>query len=244
MALLSAKVDISGPLAAFQNLRREQLPWTIARALTKTAQDAQAGTRTLEGQVFKLRNDWITRNTKITAARKTSLVASVFEDARNRKGGMGDFLGDQEYGAERDGFVVWEGRPYRVIATKYLNPFGRVIPRELQAQSLLSAVNGRYTTRNRKGQIAVKDQRLVNGMVFFVVKLKSGALAICGRKPHMQEAIPFYILVTKAHLRGIFPMFPMVESIVAAKFQENFKTAALETIGNDLLRGSGLRIRL
>jgi len=244
MPILSAKVDISGPLAAFQNLRRDQLPWTIARALTATAVAGQAASRRLEGQVFKMRNDWIVRNTKITAARKTSLVATVYEAARNRKGLVGDYLSDQESGASRGGFVLVEGRKYRAIPTKYVSPFGRVIPRELLAQNLLTAINGRFSTINRKGQIALRNQRLVNGMAFFVQKLTKGDLAICGRRPGQREAMPFYILVASVKLRARFPMFHTVQQMAEETFPVNFRNSAIETIGNDLLRGSGLRIRL
>jgi hypothetical protein len=244
MAILGAKVDVSGPMAAFQNLRREQLPWTIARALTKTAQAAQISVRRLEGEVFRMRNDWIVRNTKITPATKSLLVATVYEDIRNRKGIVGDYLSDQEAGGTRPGYVTVEGRRYRAIPTKYLNPFGRVIPRELLPQNLLGAVAGRFTTYNRKGQIALKNQRLVNGMVFFVQKLKGGDLAICGRRPHTQDALPFYILIHSARISARFPMFVTVDRVAQGTFPENLRNAAIETMGNDLLRGSGLRIKL
>jgi hypothetical protein len=248
MPILAAKVDISGPLAAFENLRRDQLPWVIARTLTALAKDGQAAAQALERQVFRLRNDWIVRNTKITPAQKTRLVAEVLEDTRNRRGKVGDFLDEQETGESRRGFVVVRGGKfagvYRAIATKYVNPFGNSIPRELMPQNLLDAVNGRYTTYNRKGQIALKNQRLVNGMAFFVQKLTGGALAICGRRPGSQEALPFYILTPSAHLRGIFPLQRKVSEVVQARLEERFKAAAIETIGNDLLRGSGLRIKL
>jgi hypothetical protein len=244
MAILSAKVDVSGPLAAFQNLRRDQLPWTIARALTKTALAGQAASRRLEGEVFRMRNDWIVRNTKITPAQKGMLVATVYEDTRNRKGVVGDYLSDQETGATRGGYVSVEGRRYRAIPTKYLNPFGRVIPRELLPQNLIGAVAGRYTSFNRKGQIVLKNQRLVNGMVFFVQKLKGGDLAICGRQPHSHDAKPFYILINSARIPGRFPMFATVQRVTQETFPENFRNAAIETMGNDLLWGSGLRIKL
>jgi hypothetical protein len=251
MPILSMSVDVDGPLKAFADLRQNQLPFTIARALTMTAQDSQAAMRELEGKVFRLRNDWLVQNTRIKAATTTNLVAQVYEDTRNRSGSAPDYLSDQETGGLRVGFVRWNGNVYRAVPTKYLNPFGGVIPRELAAQNLLGAVNGKYTitVMKRVGDFkyqrnAVRRQNRVQTMAFFVVKLKDGTLALCGRNAGSQEAIPLYILVAGAHVSGIFPAFDTVSEVATAKFPENLTKAATETIANDLLRGSGIRIKL
>ena len=251
MSLINITVDIDAPRAALRELRDKQLPFTIAKALTYTAQDGQAESRRVEGQVFKLRNDWLTYNTKIKAATKDNLVAVVYEDSRNRKGDAPDYLGDQEDGGIRGGYLKIAGAEYRAIPTKYLNPFGTVIPRELMPQNLLQAADGKYTVTvtRRIGDFkyqrnAIRRQQLVRGMSFFVVQLTNGTLAICTRIPPSQEAIPFYILTPSARVGGIFPMQETVERVVDAKFEENFHKAGLETIASDLLRGSGIEVRL
>jgi len=248
---LTIKVNIDGPLKAFRDLRTNQLPFTIARALTMTAIDGQAAMRDLEGSVFTMRNDWLIRNTRIKAATRENLVAEVYEDTRNRKGSAPDYLSDQESGGVRTGFVWWNRVEYRAIPTKYLNPFNGVIPRELAAQNLLNAVDGKYTVTvtKRVGDFkykrnAIRKQKLVQNMVFFVVTLKSGTLALCGRQARENNAIPFYVLETSAKVSPTFPAFEEVNKMAQETFPENFRRAAIETIASDLLRGSGVSVRL
>lgn len=244
MPILSAKVDIDGPLQAFEKLRAKQLPWTIARALTQTAKEGQGGARKLEGEVFKLRNDWTVQSTKIVAATNNNLVAQVLTDTANRKSGAPDYLGDQESGGDR---VPVGGRMHRAVPTQYLLRMcgsSGVIPDELRPRNLLGAVNDRYSGWNRKGQIALRNQKIVRGMVFFLANLPGGSLAIYGRYWTERDAYPMYVLTPEAHLRAIFPMEKTVVEIVEANFPENFSKAATETIANDLLHGSGLRVKL
>jgi len=241
MAILGMKVDISGPMAAFGGLRREQLPWTIARALTKTAQDARAATVDVERRVFKLRNDWVTRNTRIKPAQKTALVAEVFTDTGNRKTGAPDFLGDQQSGGER---VPVGGRMHRAVPTTYLRRMcPGVIPDELRPKAMLqyAELGGKRQTRRGglRGQSAA-----IRGMVFFLQRLPGGSPAIYGRYITDKRAYPLYVLIPEAHLKAIFPMLQTVQDVVQARFGDNFRNAAIETIGNDLLRGSGLRVKL
>jgi hypothetical protein len=241
LAILGAKVNIDGPLTAFQDMRREQLPWTIARALTKTAQQGQAAGREMEGRVFKLRNDWTVRNTKIKAATKNQLAAQVLTDTANRRSGAPDYLVDQQDGGER---VPMNGRMHRAVPTKYLRKMcPGVIPDELRPRAMLQYAELQGKRRTRKGGLRGQSAA-IRGMVFFLQKLHSGAYSIMGRYMTERTAYPMYILITEAHLRGRFPLEKTVVDICEKYFPENFKSAAIETIGNDLLRGSGVRIKL
>lgn len=251
MALLGIKVDVDGPMRAFKGLREEQLPFTIARALTMTAVNARDETRSLEKNVFTLRNDWTQQRTLTRAATKQSQVAEVYTDTENRTSGAPDYLPRQEdSGIKRpSGRVNVDGRSYIAVPTRYFrNKFGKIIPAELQARNLLGAVGGRFTAMRRtKGggrQIALRGQKIVRGYVFFVQELKGGNLAIMGRNPDGRDPEPFYILITEAHIPAIFPAFEKVESVAQAVFSENFSKAAAETMANDLLRGSGISVKL
>jgi hypothetical protein len=241
VAIFKAKVDISGPLAGFEGLRREQLPWTIARALTMTAQAGQAAGRDLERGVFKLRNDWTVRNTKIKAAQKSKLTAEVYTDTGNRRTGAPDYLEAQQDSAER---VPVGGRMHLAVPTVYLRRMcPGVIPDEMRPRALLQYAELGGKRRTRKGGLRGQSAS-IRGMVFFLQKLHSGAYCIFGRYITENTAYPMYILITRAHIRGRFPLEKTVAEICQAMFERNFKKAAIETMGNDLLRGSGLRLKL
>ena len=67
------------------------------------------------------------------------------------------------------------------MPTKYLRQMCLgVIRAELRPRNLLapSATDGRYTARNRKGQITLRNQKIARGFVFFLATLKTGSLAI------------------------------------------------------------------
>ncbi len=243
MALLTARVDIDGPLKGFETLRREQLPFTIARALTMTAQAAQTATRQEEQSgIFKLRNDWTVRNTRITPATKTKLVAEVFTDTSNRKTGAPDYLPGQEPGGEK---LIHNSRHVAAVPTKYLLKMvgGGVIPTELRPKVMLqyAQLGGKRRTRNGKlrGQSAA-----IRGMIFFIATLRGGHEAIMGRYITEREAYPMYLLIPHVTMPGRFHMEQTVRESVDKTFAANFNRAAAEVMGNDLLRGSGLRIKL
>lgn len=243
MATLSIKVDIDGPRQAIENLRAEQLPFTIARALTMTAQGGQTVAREEEAIVFKLRNDWTMRNTKIKAATKQELIAQVYTDTANRSTGAPDYLPGQQSGREK---VPVNGRQHIAIPTKYLTKmvgYG-IIPQELRPKALLQYAQngGKRLTRGGKlrGQSAA-----IRGMIFFgPVRLSSGAYAIMGRYVTDREAYPMYLLVDEVRVRAIFPMEETVTKRAQDTFPENFKKAAAETMANDMLRGSGIQVKL
>lgn len=241
MPLFTAKVDVDGPLRGMESLRKDQIPFTIARALTMTAQAGQAAARGLEQRVFKLRNDWTVRNTKIAAATKQTLTAQVFTDTENRSTGAKDYLKDQQSGGER---VPIGGRQHRAVPTKYLRRMAPgIIPDELRPRALLqyAQLGGKRVTRRGglRGQSGA-----IRGMIFFLATTHSGTLCIMGRYLTDREAYPMYLLIPDAHLRPIFPMEPTVVSVAQAAFPENFKRAAAEVMANDLMRGSGLQVRI
>ncbi len=242
MPAISIKVDIDGPRAALENLRAEQLPFTIARSLTIAAQSGQAVAREEEATVFKLRNDWTTRNTKIKAATKQNLVAEVYTDTANRATGAPDYLPGQQSGREK---VPVNGRQHIAIPTEYLKKMvgDGIIPQELRPKALLAYAQNGGKRMTRGGKLRSQSAR-IRGMVFFLQRLQSGAYAIFGRYMTDREAYPMYLLVSEVHIRGRFPMEATVEKRVQDIFPELFKKAAAETIANDMLRGSGIQVKL
>ncbi len=246
MASLAIKVDITGPMKAFEDLRTEQIPFTIARALTMTAVDARNAARAREGEVFHLRNDWTQQRTLTKMATKQDLTAQVYTDTENRRTGAPDYMPLQDDGGEKQprGYVSWEGKDYLAIPTKYLRRVAPgVIPARYRPTSLLEICKVGPLTRAGGRR---RHQQVRDGMYYFVQRATSGTLMIMARSAtdERDEARPLYILVTSANVRGRHPVDEVTEKTVNETFAGNFSKAAEETIANDLLRGSGVSVKL
>ena len=72
---------------------RRHVPFAAARALTRTAQDAQGEVKAGLGQRFTLRNNWVVGGIRIKAATKANLEATV--------GSLEPFMERQETGGTR-----------------------------------------------------------------------------------------------------------------------------------------------
>jgi hypothetical protein len=258
--LISLKVDVDGPLRGLRMVREQALPFTIVRALTLTAQDAQQIVRQVERTVFTNRNDWTVRNTKITPATKQTLMAEVYTDTGNRASGAPDYLPRQQDGGER---VPVSGHKYLAIPTNYLfkvTPKSRPIPDNLRPKALLPAdaqigqtyagsfSSGRGSAKRVIGKAALKKLGASDFAAFTQVT-HSGTLCIFVRHGGMgyhggtQDAEPWYVLVRDAHIKPIFPMEAVVTEVVRSNFDGNFTRAAAEVAVNDGLRGTGLTVR-
>lgn len=256
--LVKLEVDVDGPLRGIAKMRDEALPFTIARALTMTAQDAQGIVRQVERTAFTLRNDWTTRNTKITPATKQTLMAEVYTDTGNNATGTPDYLPRQQDGGER---VPVSGHKYLAIPTNYLFKYtsrNRPIPDNLRPRAILppdaelgasyagSFSSGAGVAKRIIGKAVLKRLGSTDFAAFTQVT-KSGTLCIFVRHGGMssgpQDAEPWYVLVRDAHIRPRFPMADVVEQVVISNFELNMTRAAAEVAVNDALRGTGLSVK-
>lgn len=231
MSLLGVKVDIDAAMRGVESIQKDKLPLIIARSLTAVAQEGQKAARLEEDRIFKTRNDWTVRNTKITPATRQKLVAEVYTDTANRTTGAPDYMLRHETGGEK---VPVNGREHIAVPTNYLRQLSggadKPIPDWLRPKALLKYVDTQtYTTRRGKtrGQPAA-----IHGLFFFKVRLKSGGWAILTRAAgaDKSDAYPLYNLVTAAHIRAAFPMDKVVEETVDAEFAQIFEAIA-EDVG-------------
>jgi hypothetical protein len=216
---LRVSVDITEAVAGLHELEHQHLPYAVAATLTTLAKGAQGKVREGLQNKFKLRNEFTKQGIRIKPAEKNSsrIEADVHTDTANRTTGAPDYLGKQEDGGER---VAIGGRSHIAIPTRYLREMigERPIPAELRPKALLTAVNGRYTARTRKGQLAIKNQTRVNGMVFFLAPDETNPKWIMGRYWTDRDAFPFYTLATSVTTRPRLEMDKDVETYVMQNF--------------------------
>lgn len=247
MADWGIKVDVDGPMRAFQNLRTEQLPFTIARALTMTANDGRDASRSKEASVFQLRNDWTQQRTLTQMATKQNLTAEVYTDTANRRTGAADYMELQDDGGTKTPSrysVQYDGGSYLAVPTKYLRRItGKIIPAKYRPSQILQMSFPGPPTR---GQMRAHKRLIREGVYYFIVRFKSGALGIMERSATdpRDSARPMYVLITEAHIRGRHPVAEVVVRTAEENFPANFSKAATEVIANDLLRGSGVSVKL
>jgi hypothetical protein len=218
---LRVTVDASEAVAGLDDLQKSQIPFALAKTLTGCAKAGQAKVQEGLGGKFTLRNNFTRQGIRIKPASKNGAVieADVHTDTANRSTGAPDYLLPQEDGGEK---VPHRGHEYLAVPTRYLRQMAPgAIPAELRPKNLLGAVGGRYAAITRKkGQIALRNQRIVRGFIFFVQDLKDGHKAIMGRYMTDQTAYPFYLLIPSANLKPRLEMQQDVETAARAAFPE------------------------
>lgn len=222
---LKVTVDVSEALAGLDELQKRQIPFALAKTLTGCAKRSQAGVQESLGGKFTLRNKFTLQGIRIKPAEKNGAVieADVHTDTANRSSGAPDYLLAQDEGAEK---TPYGGHAFIAVPTRYFRQkFGNgAIRAELRPKNLLGAVGGRFTTiTRRKHQIALKNQRIVAGYVFFIQDLKDGHKAIMGRDADGHDPEPFYFLISEAKIKPILEMEKTVDAAVQKAFPELWK---------------------
>jgi len=231
---LKVSVDVSEAVAGLDDLQKTQIPFALAKTLTGCAKASQAGVQESLGEKFTLRNNFTRQGIRIKPAEKNSelIQADVHTDTANRSSGAPDYLLAQDTGAEK---VPFGGHSFIAVPTSYFRQkFGNgVIRAELRPRNLLGAVGGRYTAMvRRKGwssrQIALRQQKIVAGYVFFIQDMRDGHKAIMGRDPEGHDAAPFYFLISEAKIKPILEMEKTVDAAVQKAFpklwEENWRS--------------------
>lgn len=244
--LIKLSCNIDDAVAQVRALNEEQLPFILAKSLTKVAQVAQGQVRLTVDRRFTTRNEWTKTNIKITPATKSTQTSEVYTDTGNRKTGAPDYLPRQEEGGEK---VPYGGHKYLAIPTSYLwryTPKSRPLPDNLRPTALLPAganvgdtFSGQFSAGSRSnGTRKVITRRtlrkLGNGeFVAFLQKTKGGTLCIFVRHGGMgysgaRDAEPWYTLIRSAHIQPRFGMEQTVKETVDSAFAEIFVETAKE----------------
>ena len=222
---LRTSIDVSEAVAGLNDLQKKQLPFALAATLTGCAKAGQAATQEGLSGKFHLRNDFTRRGIRIKPASKKGerIEADVHTDTANRNTGAPDYLVAQQGGGEK---VPHGGRQFLAVPTKYLRQLAPgVIPAELRPRNLLGAVGGRFMVNRRGKAGALRNQRIVQGFVFFIQTLQSGNKAIMGRywTDREETAYPFYFLIPEGKIRARLDMDKTVRQVVEREFPEQWQ---------------------
>ena len=240
MAGLTVKIDISGYVAQVEQARSRDIPFATAKALTRTAQDAQIEVKRDIVRLFHLRNAWTVQGIKITPAQKLSfpIEAEVYTDTGNGK--APDYLVAQEDSALK---VAHEGHTHIAIPTEILRGLigkGTIIPDALRPANLLSAYTAQHVSRVKDklggarlvrtpvAQQYVGFKQLVKGNLYILVR-RPNARTSGKLGPH--EVLPFYLLVPETKVRAVLGMQETVERVAAGRFEQHWDDAWDEITG-------------
>lgn len=216
---IQVNIDTKDAIAGLNDLQKQHLPFALAKSITASAQGAQQAVKNSLFTKFQLRNSFTQQGIRLKPADKNTypIAATVYTDTANRATGAPDYLVMQEEGGEK---VPHGGRQYLAIPTKYLRQMAPgVIPAELRPRNLLGAVGGRYTAINRRTKgVALRNQRIVEGFVFFIQNIRNGRKAIMGRYFTEREAYPFYLLIPEGDVKPKLQMEAIVSTVVTEIF--------------------------
>lgn len=139
MADLKIDLELSPALRALDDLRRRQIPFATALALTRTAQAAQRELRSDLPHRFDIRNDYLSRGTVIQSATKATQEAAVYWRAPGGESrrSFAKLLSRQEVG----GTTRPKGR-HTAIPVNVKRTGGGLIPSRSKPRAILARKGG------------------------------------------------------------------------------------------------------
>ena len=234
---LNVKHDIDRALRKLTNIEKKQIPFAIALALTKTAQDAQKAITDQIPKVFDRPISATKKAVRIEPAKKTKLVAAVkIKDSFFGSPPLEKYLAAQIKGGPRrhkrfERALISSGH---MPANKYavpskrlrLNRFGNV-PASTHVRILSAIKSGIDPTQFRTGSARSEKQQQKSR--FFALPKKSGKrpAGIWERKGTGRNSFITLIFayVSRPRYRVRLPFDKIAERISRRRFPINFRVA-------------------
>ena len=209
-AMLNMKIEIDTDkmLRMVDGFRGDQVKFSIAKALTKTAQDAQAAVReSMKPPKFTIRRQWIVNGIRIIAAKKNDLTAVVY--SRD-----GDFMGRQETGGtktpKRDSNLALP-----------LSAVRRTKADIIKAQDLPNNLGQAQINLRTKGG-KIKSIKGAGGSVF---KMQVNGRTIIARRRGKKDIELMYVLVPRANIKPRLGLHEIGQRVVNQNFGQNLRDA-------------------
>lgn len=202
MADLTIDLEISSALQGLSDLKREQIPFALALALTRTAQHAQAEIKRDLPHRFEIRNAFVPRGVRIKTASKKDPEAAVYWQAPvAARREFAQSLARQETGGTKTPAKRWLAIPRPAVEAR--RGKGGLIPK-----------------RWRPGQ-ALKRRD-----VFVANTQTPGVVAIYRRKTKKRYPIEaLYTLTDRVRVRETFEFVPTARAAARQVFKKEFGQA-------------------
>lgn len=218
MIAISVKSDLDKLTAVLSVLEEEQLPFTTAVALTRTAWDAQKEIVAQMPSRFTLRRDWITKGVVVKGATKQDLKAIVYDRDK--------FMVKQETGGVQ---VNLNGKKYLAVPMPDTKRTGGGIVS--QADLLKNLGTFQRQGNPKSGNIILIPSRSVPGAFYVAVReanaMKGGRRGSTFAQTGLRLV---WELRPETHYTDKFEFGPTVAKVVADRFAVNFGDALAEAM--------------
>ena len=202
-----------------EDLKTNQMPYALARACTKTAQDIQTEVINRLPSQFKLRTGWYKPNSplgfRVTIATKQNLQATVGTSAW--------FMDLQETGGLR---VPFNGKTYLCVPTENVKRTASGLIREDMRPIYLLKGYSIQGSNRRKG---VGRRAMFTGIEAFIGVVKN-VLGIWLRGPGHNDIRLMYVLVEHVKINPRLHFIETAKRAVKDNWQQNASEAIAEAI--------------
>lgn len=209
MIRIGVKSDIDKLTASLSAFDERQLPYSIAKALTRTAQQAKEEVKAAIPSEFILRRQHIVRGIRVQAARKDDLEATVYS--------IDPFMARQEYGGDK--IPMDGGRNIAIPLAARPNPRGIIpdalLPANLGKAQYTISRNGNLVTKKGTGGAAFR--MVSNGKTYLALRTAVGLKMM-------------YLLMPATHIQPRLNLGDITMRVAQERFAENFIEAAQEAM--------------
>lgn len=199
MTDLRIDLETSPALNALSDLKRSQIPFAMALALTRTAQYAQREIKAGLPERFTIRNAFVERGVKVKTASKRDQEAAVYWQApvASRRG-FAQSLARQETGGIKTPARRWLAIPQKGVKR---------------------GASGLIPKRQRPGQVLKQKRTFIN-------RNQSGGLTIYKRTTKKRYPIvALYTLTDRVKVKGAFEFVPTARAAAKKVFRTEFGKA-------------------
>lgn len=212
MLQISVKSTLDKLRASLSAFDDDQLPYTVAKALTATAKDAQEAVQAAMPSEFILRRNWIVQGIRVDPARKNNLVATVYS--------KDPFMGRQEYGGQK---IPMDGGRHIAIPLAARPNDANIIPSRLLPDNLGRAVytisrNGNVVPMKGTGGTAFK--MMANGVTYLALRTGAGKAGLA----------MMYLLLPSTTVKPRLNLGEITLKTVGQRFAMNFFAAARDAM--------------